>query len=118
MGGIETSDPSVVTFVGHGVNGATVQGDFDLETFDGKIIPMSVNVRIWCTTPVEKEKLHEKEIIDNVKIIRNSTGLACGGNASGSIVVEGFDFLASPQILVATLALVKDGEMTITRKVR
>jgi len=117
-GTLDTFDPSVVTFVAHGVNGATVQGDFDLETFDGKIIPMSVNFRLWCVTPVEEAKEKTKEVNEYVKIIRKSTTLACGGNASGSVVVEGFDFLASPQTLIATLALAKDGEMTITRKVR
>jgi hypothetical protein len=117
-GDLYTSDPSVVTFVGHGVNGATVQGDFDLETFDGLIIPVSVNVRLWCFTPVEEAKEKTKEVNEYVKIIRKITVLGCGGNASGSVVVEGFDFLASPQTLVATLALAKQGEMTITRKVR
>lgn len=114
------NDPSVVNVALRGVKGAQVQGDLVLKTWDGLDVPMSVDVSLSCNTPVDEIKQKIKEVNNYVTIVRKSLSQSCNADFKGTLVVSGIEFIDNPNIdlISAGLAFIKEGEMTITRKVR
>ena len=113
-------DPSVVSINLRGVKGAQVQGTLVLKTCDGIDVSMSIDVSLSCNAPVDEVKGKEKEVNNYVTIVRKSTSQTCTADVKGTLVVRGIDFLDTSNIDVisGSLSFIKQGEMTITRKVR